>query len=289
MDTPVTQHWIVAVSRAAHLDHADTLEISSEAPIASAWAAAATHTGTSMESLAERVAAHYRLEIARLDEADTNARKLLPAGVTRKLNVLPLQYSDRSIVVATADPVGMDAEHEISHSSGRAVQFEIAPPGALAAAVADTYPETAPPLGIPSPPPAARGGPHVLVVDDDAGERHLLRTVLEGRGFRVAEASDGPEALELMTTTDDPFDLVTLDLYMEKMSGLETLRHMRSHMPTAVVPVVVATASDDPSVEMQLFEAGADDFVIKPVDPPRFVLRIQAVLRRRQGGLGSLL
>jgi CheY-like chemotaxis protein len=291
VDTPVIQHWIVAVSRAAHLDQADTLNVSSDATITSAWDAVATHTGTSVESLAERVAAHYRLAIARLDEADPNARKLLPAEVARALNVLPLKFSDRSLVIATADPVGMDAEREISQISGRAVHFEIAPPRALADAVADTYPETTPTREIPRPTPAAKGakvGQHVLVVDDDADTRHLLRTVLEAKGFRVTEASDGPEALALMMATDESFDLVTLDLYMEKMSGLEILRHMRSRMRTAIVPVVVATASDDPSVEMQLFEAGADDFVIKPVDPPRFVLRIQAVLRRRQGGLVSL-
>jgi len=56
---------------------------------------------------------------------------------------------------------------------------------------------------------------------------------------------------------------------------------MRSRVTTADIPVVVATGSDDPLVEMELFEAGADDFIVKPVDPPRFILRVQAVLRRR--------
>jgi DNA-binding response OmpR family regulator len=55
-------------------------------------------------------------------------------------------------------------------------------------------------------------------------------------------------------------------------------------MATANLPVVVATGSDDPGVEMELFEAGADDFVVKPVDPRRFLLRVQAVLRRREAG-----
>ena len=51
--------------------------------------------------------------------------------------------------------------------------------------------------------------------------------------------------------------------------------------------MIVATGADDPGVEMQLFEAGADDFVVKPVDPPRFLLRVQAVLRRRSAALGG--
>ena len=77
-----------------------------------------------------------------------------------------------------------------------------------------------------------------------------------------------------MLRGNDPFDLVTLDLHMKEMHGLEVLRNIRSRVATAALPVIVATGSDDPSVEMQLFDAGADDFVVKPVDPPRFVLRI---------------
>ena len=84
-----------------------------------------------------------------------------------------------------------------------------------------------------------------------------------------------------MLRGDDPFDLVTLDLHMKEMHGLEVLQHIRSRLATAALPVIVATGSDDPAVEMQLFQAGADDFVVKPVDPPRFLLRIRAVLRRR--------
>ncbi len=62
---------------------------------------------------------------------------------------------------------------------------------------------------------------------------------------------------------------------------MEVQQRIRSRLGTATLPVVVATGSDDPATEMQLFEAGADDFVVKPFDPPRFLLRVQAVLRRR--------
>jgi DNA-binding response OmpR family regulator len=119
--------------------------------------------------------------------------------------------------------------------------------------------------------------------------RLLLRGSLEAAGFRVAEAADGPAALAAMAA-GDPFDLVTLDLQLGQMHGLEVLKRIRSRLPTAGVPVVVATASGDPDVEMQLFAAGADDFVVKPVDPTRFLLRIKAVLRRRhEGPLSELL
>lgn len=289
METPAIQHWIVAVARAANLDGADHLEVASDAAVRSAWEVAGMQTGLDMETLADRVARHYRLDRANLDDADPHARKLLAGRVARKLNVVPLRYSDRTLWVATADPVSMEAEREISNVAGRTVHFEIAPPDQLEDAVHATYPEAAeahheiPPLAR-----EAKGGPHVLVVDDDPDARLLLRTVLEDRGFRVEEAPDGPEALDILEK-GDVFDLVTLDLQMDKMQGLEVLKRIRARLATASVPVVVATASDDPAVEMQLFEAGADDFIVKPVDPPRFVLRIQAVLRRRQSMSGSLL
>lgn len=283
MDTPVIQHWIVAVTRAAKLDGADTLDIASDTSMAGAWSVAAMRTGVGDAELAALVAGHYRLGVADLSSADPHACKLLPGRAARKLLVLPLRYTDRWLWVATADPVAMEAEREISHLAGRNVHFEVAPPEALAEAVASAYPDAGemrhelPPLE-----PEAKGGPHVLVVDDDLDARVLLRGALESAGYRVSEAPDGPEALACLEG-DDPVDLMTLDLQMEAMHGLEVLKEVRSRMALHDLPVVVATGSDDPQVEMELFEAGADDFIVKPVDPPRFLLRVQAVLRRRGG------
>ncbi len=285
---PVIQHWLVSVARAAGLPKADDLSVSSAAPAAEAWDLVALTTEVTAEALAERVARHYRLEVADLSSADPHAHRLLPARVARKLQVVGLEYTDRAVVVATADPVSMEAEREISHVAGRNVQFRVAPPAALAEAVERIYPEDGklkheiPPLT-----PEAKGGPHVLVVDDDPDMRLLLHSVLSEHGFRVDEAAEGPEALEMLAGPDR-YDLVTLDLQMKEMHGLEVLKRIRSRVATADLPVVVATGSDDPGVEMQLFEAGADDFVVKPVDPPRFVLRIRAVLRRRSANLLGL-
>ena len=85
-------------------------------------------TGTSQEELAERVAAHYRLEVADLSTADPHAHRLIPGVVARKRNVVPLRYTDRSLVVATADPVSMEAESELHRISSRTVHFEVATP-----------------------------------------------------------------------------------------------------------------------------------------------------------------
>jgi CheY-like chemotaxis protein len=281
LPNPVIQHWIVAVARSARLKGAEALDIPSDTPMAGAWSLTALTAGIDEDARAGLVAAHYRLEVADLSAQDPHAHKLLPARVARKLQAVPLRYTDRGLWVATADPVAMEAERVIAHVSGRVVHFEVAPPAPVASAVDAAYPTTGelrheiPPLSR-----EAKGGPRVLVVDDDADMRALLRKALEAAGFRVAEAPDGPEAVALLEG-DDPFDLVTLDLLMEKMHGIQVLRIIRGRVSLAHIPVVVATGSDDPVVEMELFEAGADDFIVKPVDPPRFILRVQAVLRRR--------
>jgi CheY-like chemotaxis protein len=280
LQTPESPHWIVEVARSAALAHADALDLPSTTGIGDAWDLAAMQTGVSSEDLAERVAAHYRLRIADLRSADVHARRLIPARVARKLMVIPLRYSDRALTVATSDPVSLEAEREISHFSGRNVQFEVATPATLASAVEETYPPAEERREAAPLPPDTRSGPRVLVVDDDADTRRLLRAVLEQKGFRVEEAGDGSLALAILQD-GGAFDLVTLDLQMDEMHGLEVLRQIRSRRATAAVPVIVATGAGDPVVEMQLFEAGADDFVVKPVDPPRFLLRVQAVLRRR--------
>lgn len=276
---PVLRHWLVSVVQAAGLEGAADIQVPSDAETADAWELVALKTHVSAKDLAALVARHYRLEVADLASSDPHAHKLLPARVARKLQVLALQYTDRTVVVATTDPVGMEAEREISHVSGRSVQFRVAAPADLAAAIDATYPKEGEPTHEPTP-PEDRGGPHVLVVDDDADARVLFRRVLTEHGFRVDEAEDGPQALEMLAG-EDVYDVVTLDLLMKGMHGLEVLKRIRSRVATAGLPVVVATGSDDPTAEMDLFEAGADDFVVKPVDPPRFVLRIRAVLRRR--------
>lgn len=123
----------------------------------------------------------------------------------------------------------------------------------------------------------ARG--RVLVVDDDASARLLMRSVLEKEGFRVLEADDGPPALEVLDRYGD-VSLVMLDLNMPDLNGREVLRRIRSSIGTAGLPVVVLTGVEDPAVEIELLEAGADDYLRKPIDPQRLAVRVRAVLRR---------
>jgi DNA-binding response OmpR family regulator len=75
-------------------------------------------------------------------------------------------------------------------------------------------------------------------------------------------------------------DLLVLDLQMPRLDGNEVLRRVRSDVRTAGLPVIVLTGSDESGTETGLLDAGADDYVRKPIDPARFTARVRAALRR---------
>src|SRR5262249_28023051 len=135
------------------------------------------------------------------------------------------------------------------------------------------------PTDDPSGKAGGGGGPHVLVVDDDAVNRTLARALLEKEQYRVSEATDGSEALVKLAGGVD-LDLMVLDLDMPTLGGRDVLKAVRSSMRTAALPVVVLTGSGTPELEIELMEQGADDYIQKPIDPPRFIARVKATLRR---------
>lgn len=119
----------------------------------------------------------------------------------------------------------------------------------------------------------------VLIVEDDPINRLVVTNLLRRNGFEVFEAEDGLKALSMVKTPDE-FDLVVLDLNMPRMGGEEVLRRLKSAPRTACVPVVVLTASGDDHAEARLIEAGAEDYIRKPLDPSRFMARARAAIRR---------
>jgi CheY-like chemotaxis protein len=137
-----------------------------------------------------------------------------------------------------------------------------------------------------APPPALEedeeGPARILVVDDDGATRNIARSLLEKEGFAVAEAADGSEALVYLARGES-FDLMVLDLDMPILGGREVLRAVRGAVSTAGLPVVVLTGIQDPGAEVELMEQGADDYIRKPIDPPRFLTRVRAALRRGRG------
>jgi type IV pilus assembly protein PilB len=129
------------------------------------------------------------------------------------------------------------------------------------------------------PPERADERPRILVVDDDPVTRELAVGVLKATGFNVEQATDGQAALDLLAH-DWRFSLVTLDLSMPRVSGLDVLRQMRACAATSGVPIVVLTSTDGEEMEINLMNEGADDYLRKPLDPARFIARVRAVLRR---------
>ncbi len=121
--------------------------------------------------------------------------------------------------------------------------------------------------------------PPVLLVDDDPTVRRLARALLEKNGFRVSEVGDGPAALERLASPEE-YALMVLDLDLPTMTGLDVLRRVRKSVRTAALPVVVLTGSEEGAAEVEVMDAGADDYIRKPIDPPRFVARIKAAVRR---------
>lgn len=121
--------------------------------------------------------------------------------------------------------------------------------------------------------------PHILVVDDDEGTRKLARAVLEMQKYRVSEAADGSQAL-VRIASGEVFSLMVLDLDMPVLGGRDVLRAVRTSVLAAGLPVVVLTGTRDPEAEIQLLEAGADDYIRKPLEPASFLTRIKAALRR---------
>jgi phosphate regulon transcriptional regulator PhoB len=118
----------------------------------------------------------------------------------------------------------------------------------------------------------------ILVVEDEADIRELLRYNLAQEGFAVEEAGDGAEALDRIERRAP--DLLVLDLMLPQMSGLELCRRMRSNPETAKLPILVVTAKGAEVDRILGLEMGADDYVVKPFSPREVVARVKALLRR---------
>ncbi len=115
----------------------------------------------------------------------------------------------------------------------------------------------------------------ILIVDDEAQIRRVMRTTLSARGYEVGEARSGEEALTRMAA--ERFDLVLLDVNMPGMGGLESCKEIRRASDAAIIVLTVRNAEHD---KVEALDAGADDYVTKPFGTPELLARIRAALRR---------
>jgi class 3 adenylate cyclase/CheY-like chemotaxis protein len=123
---------------------------------------------------------------------------------------------------------------------------------------------------------SAPPNPRVLVVDDQPPNIRLLEAILTPRGYDVRAASSGEEALAAIDEGD--VDLVLLDIVMPGMDGYQVCRAIRERPATAYLPVVMVTASGDEQ-KIKALEAGADDFLTKPVNQSELLARVASLAR----------
>jgi len=116
----------------------------------------------------------------------------------------------------------------------------------------------------------------ILVVDDEARMRKLVKDYLSMHGFAVLEAGDGEEALEVFFSDKD-IDLVILDVMMPRLDGYGVTKEIRRE---SQVPIIMLTAKDTERDELHGYDLGIDEYISKPFSPKVLVARVEAVLRR---------
>ena len=137
-------------------------------------------------------------------------------------------------------------------------------------------------MDIPSPtiPDGDCAAGKILVADDEEKNRRILRDILEAQGHSVALAEDGQQALDMALA--DPPDVVLLDVMMPKLDGNEVCSRLRQDVRAAHIPVLMVTALKERTEKLKSIQAGANDFLTKPVDAEEIRLRVKnAVLAKR--------
>ena len=135
------------------------------------------------------------------------------------------------------------------------------------------------------------GTARILVVDDDPTIRLLAREILEQNGFTVTEADNGRNALEHFAATGG--DLVLLDVMMPELDGFATCQRLRQTPAGSQVPIVMMTGLEDSASIQRAYDAGATDFIVKPIiwsilaQRARYILRASNALREVAGRAGK--
>ena len=118
---------------------------------------------------------------------------------------------------------------------------------------------------------------HLLVVDDEAKIRMLIRKYAEFEGHTVTEAENGMEAVELCRKDPKQFDLIIMDVMMPELDGFSAVAEIRK---VSQAPVLMLSARGEEYDRIHGFELGVDDYVVKPFSPKELMMRVNAIMNR---------
>ena len=123
---------------------------------------------------------------------------------------------------------------------------------------------------------------NILVVDDEARIRSIIKKYAEFEGHNVTEAADGMEAVHFCRNSE--FDIIIMDIMMPELDGFSACREIRK---TSQTPIIMLSARSEEYDKINGFELGIDDYVVKPFSPKELMLRIEAVMKRINRGAAS--
>ncbi len=124
--------------------------------------------------------------------------------------------------------------------------------------------------------------PTVLVVDDEVGTLTLVGIMLERGGYNVLKAQNTHTALEILQA--DQLDLIVLDIMMPNMDGIELCKVIRSNSPIKYIPIIIMSARSDPKSVQCGLEAGANDYIQKPILHHQLLAKVQKALQNNRNG-----
>jgi adenylate cyclase len=127
---------------------------------------------------------------------------------------------------------------------------------------------------------ATEGRGHILIVDDNETNRDILVTRLATQGYKLSQAADGEEALAAAKRLIP--DLILLDVMMPKLDGIEVCRRLKNDATLPFIPIILVTAKSDTKDVVMGLEAGADEYLTKPIDQTALIARVKAALRTKK-------
>lgn len=148
--------------------------------------------------------------------------------------------------------------------------------------VSEEWAEERLPFETPSSQMSSLNAKKVLLVDDNEITLKIISNILGSEGYRIITGNNGLEAIKL--ALQEKPDLVVTDYLMPEMDGMMLIKKLKSQLATRYIPVMMLTSKDDVDSEINVIEAGADDYLTKPVNPRKFLARVNRLLGRAIGG-----